>query len=72
MFNDNDNYPSIASILSLDKAIDQKDLSAVYAALDAQDVEFASEAERDVVCMTARVAEAALKPCSIKEERPCI
>ena len=35
MFNDDDNYPSIASILSLDEAIDQKDLSAVYAVLDA-------------------------------------
>ena len=42
----------------------------MYAALDAQDVEFANEAERNAVCMTASVAEAALKPCSIKEERP--
>ena len=61
MFNDDDNYPSIASILSLDEAIDRKDLSAVYAALDAQDVKFATEAERNAVCMTASVAEEALK-----------
>ena len=42
----------------------------MYAALDAQDVKFATEAERNAVCKTASVAEEALKPCSIKEERP--
>ena len=54
----------------LTKQLIKKDLSAVYAALDAQDVGFANEAERNAVCMTASVAEEALKPCSIKEERP--
>ncbi len=70
MFNDEDNYPSIASIPSLDKAIKRRDQDAVDAAYVAQDAEFTNEVERDVGRKTAEVAEATLKLCSIQEELP--
>ena len=40
MFNDEDNYPSIASMISLEEAIYQKDQDAVIVVFNAQDAEF--------------------------------
>ena len=63
-----DDYPSLASILMQDEIVNRKDLEAVISAVDAQDVDFISGDETTVVFETAKVAEAALKPCSIQEE----
>ena len=40
MFNDNDDYPSIASIISLEEAIYRKDQGVVIVVFNAQDAEF--------------------------------
>ena len=63
-----DDYPSIAAVIGQEEMINRKDLDAVIAAFEAQDVDFINEDETAVAYRTAEVAEAALKPCSIQEE----
>ena len=63
-----DDYPSLASAIMQEEMVNRKDLDAVIAAFEAQDVDFINEDEAAVVNRTAKVAEAALKPCSIQEE----
>lgn len=62
------NYPSFASVIGQEEMVNRKDLDADITAIEAQDVNFINEDETTVVYKTAKVAEAALKPCSIQEE----
>ena len=63
-----DDYPSLASIIALEEMVSRKAQDAVISVCDAQDVDFKSRDESVVAYETAKVADAALKPCSTQEE----